>query len=190
MSIRNPPPPTYTSLALSSHNVKIYHTSKDNTTADWKYYGHQGVLVFGRESSLEQEYSFRVFVSNDDGDWSTLWMYKFNADNMTYHSEGAPGFHWFIGRTRKYGISFTDDEDAETFSRTVSEYTAPSLHTVDSRSTKQYSRRTLPKFGSLTSGSVFSLHLPSTPPNTRTTTEPSPPKRAGSRIWNAFKKKQ
>ncbi|KAF9017726.1 hypothetical protein BDZ89DRAFT_1117530 [Hymenopellis radicata] len=163
--------PVYTPIAMSTALAKIYHTHP--TSSEWKYYGHRGILVFGAENN--DELSFRLFACDDAGAWKVLWAYRLPTEGrFDYHVDGLPSFHWFHGLTRKFGILFEDDDDADIFLRAVWDRTSrpesPSS-TLDGRRAKGWN---------FASASALSLTLSLAPELPRRSTLP---KRSGSRIW-------
>lgn len=154
--VQHSPASRYTPLCMTNSPVKIYHTHSAST--EWKYYGHRGVLVFGKESfaTKDDEFSFKLFLCDEEGTWRTLWVFKLDGKGFDYRVDHLPSFHWFHGLTRKFGILFEDDDDAGVFARVICERntrTSASPVSFESDSGRRLKTKTLG------SASVVSLQL-------------------------------
>jgi len=111
-------------VVLAVAGARVYHTKLNVKDPQWTYSTWRGTLEFGRDVDTAQ--SLAQDISDAEKHWfrlvdiesqRTVWIFKF-PENFEYVID-RPFFHVFLGRTRRYGFLFNDDDEANVFGRKV-----------------------------------------------------------------------
>lgn len=113
-------------ILASASNARIYHAQLEGQSEEWTYSRMKGTLNFGRnwtsegstkaaEASSDSPYWFTLA---DEATGKTVWMFQIPSIGFQYEVD-KPFFHAFNGRTRRYGLVFSDDDEASLFSNKV-----------------------------------------------------------------------